>query len=281
MTEVQQREVARAGGVDPQIVQAAIDEARDAGRDVSHLSLDRVARRAGVSRATLFRRIHGREALEEAVRRAGVEPGRRETVRGRALAAALELIEGGGLEALTVEEVARRAGCAVSSVHTQFGGRDGLLEAFFERYSPVVAVERVLAERPERFEDQVTAVYTTLFDGVVRRRGVAGALLADVFGRPDGPIAAFAQRTVVPRILARLGAWLDEESRRGSCRTLPAELSVPTLVGPLWAHLALRVAIEWGGGDPPDRELVIRTLAEAFCAAVRAPAGPRRPGAAG
>jgi AcrR family transcriptional regulator len=274
MTEVKLLEGGQAGGVDLRIVQAAIDEARDAGLDVSHVSLDRVARRAGVSRATLFRRIHGREALEEAVRQAGVEPGRRETVRDRALAAALELIEGRGLEALTVEEVARHAGCAVSSVHTQFGGRDGLLGALFERYSPVVAVERVLADRPERFEDQVTVVYATLFDGVARRRGVAAALLADVFGRPDGPIAAFAQRTVLPRILASLGAWLDEESRKGSCRPLPAELGVPTLLGPLGAHLVLRVAIERGGGDPPARGLVIRTLAEAFCAAVRAPAGP-------
>src|SRR5215472_13431403 len=114
------RRVDGPGSVDPALVQAAIDESRESGRNLAHVPLDRVARRAGISRATLFRRIGGRKTLEQAVRRAGVDPGRKDSVRERALAAALDLIETRGLEALTLEEVARRAGCALTSVYAVF-----------------------------------------------------------------------------------------------------------------------------------------------------------------
>src|SRR3954469_5492494 len=109
------------------IVAAAIAEAQASGEAIADLSLDRIAGRAGISRATLFRRIGTRNDLDEAVRRAGVDIGRRPSVRERAVAAAAELIVAEGVGALTVEAVARRVGCAVTSVHTQCGGRGGLL----------------------------------------------------------------------------------------------------------------------------------------------------------
>src|SRR5919198_1258854 len=96
--------------VDGDVVMAAIDEARDLGVDVSAVSMTRVARRAGISRATLFRRIGSREALEAAIRSSGGDPGTRRSVRDRALEAALEVAEREGLEQLTLEKVARRAG---------------------------------------------------------------------------------------------------------------------------------------------------------------------------
>src|SRR5262245_34359481 len=130
------RRVAGSGSIDPALVQAAIDESRESGRDLAHVPLDRVARRAGLSRATLFRRIGGRKALEQAVRRAGVDPGRKDSVRERALVAALDRIEARGLEALTLEEGARRAGCAMRSVQTQPGGRGGLRSGVCDRRSP-------------------------------------------------------------------------------------------------------------------------------------------------
>lgn len=45
--------------------------------------------------------------------------------------AALALVEEGGSEALTVREVAQRAGVAPMGVYSRFGGKDGLLEAVF------------------------------------------------------------------------------------------------------------------------------------------------------
>lgn len=44
---------------------------------------------------------------------------------------ALALLEEGGIDALTVREVATRAGVAPMGVYSRFGGKDGLLEAVF------------------------------------------------------------------------------------------------------------------------------------------------------
>jgi AcrR family transcriptional regulator len=258
-----------AEGVDGDVVTAAIDEARDLGVDVSAVSMTRVARRAGISRATLFRRIGSREALEAAVRSSGVDPGTRRSVRDRALQAALEVAEREGLEQLTLEQVARRAGCSVTAVHHQFDGRDGLLAAVFERYSPIVSLELLLTEdRPEAFEEQVRRVYEELLEVATRRRALLGALVSNVLGRPSGPIAGFAQRTAFPRLQGQLGGWLTEEAARGNCRPLPVTSALPLLIGPLLSHLVVATLVERDGGALPSREAVVEELTLAFCRAV-------------
>jgi AcrR family transcriptional regulator len=210
--------------------------------------------------------VGSRAALEEAVRRTGVDPGRRESVRERALAAALEVVECEGLDAMTLEEVARRAGCAVTSLHTQLGGRDGLLTALFERYSPIaIGVRRILGDRPRQFEDQVRAVYTAFYDAAVQRPALISALVADVLGRPGGPMAGVARRRGVPMALQDLGGWLAEEASKGHCRRLAPALAVPMLLGPLALHLLTRPLLADAGLEVPDRSAAIEAMTTTFC----------------
>jgi AcrR family transcriptional regulator len=139
--------------MDSTIVQAAMSEAAATGTPVANLSLDRIARRAGLSRSTVYRRVGARRALDDAVREAGGDPGIRVGVRERAITAATELIVADGVAALTVEAVTRRVGCAATSVYAAFGDREGLLAAVFERHAPLPVVERMLATDPQRFAD--------------------------------------------------------------------------------------------------------------------------------
>jgi len=131
---------------------------------------------------------------------------------------------------------------------------------------------RILEDRPDRFEDQVRAVYGVFFDVAVRRGAVGGALFAHAAGRPDGPVADFVRETVVPRVLGSIGGWLTEEARKGNCRELPRDLMIPLLLGPFALHMLSRSMIERAGGQLPDRATVIDTLTEAFCRGV-VPAG--------
>src|SRR5829696_4258894 len=121
------------------LVSAAVAEARQRKQDVADVPLTAIAAAAGISRSTLVRRIGGsRRALDEAVRAAGVDPGGRPPVRERAIDAAATLIAEHGLSAVTMEAIANAAGCSQPSLHAAFGGRDGLLAAIFERYSPLL-----------------------------------------------------------------------------------------------------------------------------------------------
>jgi len=254
--------------MDGAIVAAALAEAHASGTPIADLSLDRIARRAGISRATLFRRIGRRQLLEAAIRASGTDPGRRPGVRERALAAATHIIVTQGVAALAIGDVARLADCAMTSVHTLFGGRDGLLVAVFEQYAPLASVEAVLTKPYATFDTAVRAVYSAFFDALLAHADVAGALLAEVLAKPDGVVMHLARGHVVPRIHASVGAWLTSEIQAGRCRDLPLTLLLPLLIGPLSVHVLLRARLTAAGVALPDRDTVIDTMTQSFCQAV-------------
>jgi AcrR family transcriptional regulator len=254
--------------MDSVIVHAAMAEAEETGTPVAALSLDRIARRAGLSRSTVYRRVRSRQALDDAVREAGGDPGARVGVRDRAVAAATELIVADGVAALTVEGVARRVECSVSSVHTALGGREGLLAAVFERHAPLPAVEHLLSVEPERFTDFETGVrtiYTTVFDTVAGDTAVLEALFAEILAKPTGIGMQFFRDRVLPRITATVGGWLRGQIRAGHCVDLPLSLLVPLLISPISVHLLARHRLVAAGQPVPDRRTVIDAMTAAFC----------------
>jgi AcrR family transcriptional regulator len=257
--------------MDPTIVHAAIAEAEETGIPVAELSLNRIALRAGLSRSTVYRRVRNRPALDEAVREAGGDPGTRLGVRERAIAAATATIMDDGLAALTVEGVARRVGCAVSSVHTTFGGREGLLTAVFECHAPLPAVEHQLMTDPERFADLeagVRTIYTTVFDTVAGDTPVLEALFAEILAKPNGIGMQFFRDRILPRITAAVGGWLRDQIEAGECIDLPLSLLVPLLIAPISIHLLARPRLIAAGEPVPDRQTVIDAMTSSFCGAV-------------
>ena len=251
------------------IISAAAQEARESDRDIADVSLDAIARRVGISRSTLYRRIGSRQALDDAVRAAGIDPGSRPDVRERAVVAAAELIRRGGLKALTLNAVAARAGCSLPALHSQLGGREGLLAALFDRYSPLPRIERMFGAGPASFRDRVRAIYAAIFDAATAEPALLRALLADVLARPDGPTARHVTESYLPRLLGGVGRWLAAEVAAGRCRPLPLPLLLQLLGGPMALHVASRgLAERVSGLTPPPRDQVIDLLTDAYCRAV-------------
>jgi AcrR family transcriptional regulator len=251
------------------IVKAAIEAAAASGRDVAEVSLDEIARWAGISRATLFRRIGSRKALDDAVRAAGIDPGGRPDVRARATVAAADLIEEGGLAALTLEAVADRADCSIPALHSQLGGREGLLAATFERYSPLPRIEELFADSPRELEVGVRWLYEIAFDAVDARRGLLFALLADAAARPEGPTARFLVDGYLPRAFGTVGVWLSAQVAAGRVRPLPLPLLVQLLIAPMALHVASRPLLRGETGqEPPSRAEVVEQLTGAYLRAV-------------
>jgi AcrR family transcriptional regulator len=257
--------------MDSLIVQAAMAEAAVSGTPVAELSLDRIARRAGLSRSTVYRRVRTRRALEDAVRQAGGDPGSRVGVRDRAIAAATELIVADGVAALTVEAVTRRVGCAATSIYAAFGDREGLLAAVFERHAPLPVVEELLAVDPDRFrelESGVRAIYTAVFDTVAGDTAVLQALFAEMLAKPNGIGMRLFRERILPRIAATVGAWLQRQIQAGNCADLPLSLLIPLLIAPVSVHLLARQPLAAAGQPVPDRHTVIDAMTAAFCNAV-------------
>lgn len=238
------------------------------------VALRDIALKAGISRSTLLRRLGGtRQALDEALRAAGIEPKGRKPVRERAIEATAALISRQGLATLTFERIAIAAECSAPSLYVTFGGRDELMRAVFERYSPILDVEAFLSEPHGDLEDTVRRFHRLLADALEREPRVLPALLAEVFARPGDENVQTIFQDVAPRLLAGLGAWLAEEVAAGRIRDLPPLLLTQQMTSPILLHFLLRpVTSRTTADDLPTRDETLETFTQAFLRAVSLPA---------
>lgn len=251
------------------LVQAALRASRDRGVPVADVPVIAIAEEAGVSRSTLMRRLGGaRHALDEAVRETGVDPGGKKPVRQRAAEAAGALISEHGLAAVTLERVADHAHCSVHSLYAAFGGRDELLHAVYERYSPVLDVEAVLAGPHEDLAHTVRRIHSLMAEALNREPRVLPAMLADALSRPHDPAAQSIYQHALPRMLGGVGQWLTDEATAGRIRPLPPLLLMQQLAGPLITHFLMRPAAYLTGTELPTTEEVIDFFTQTFLRAV-------------
>ncbi|MER6910394.1 helix-turn-helix domain-containing protein [Streptomyces sp. NPDC000594] len=263
------------------VVAAALRVAEARGVDAADVPLLAVAQEAGISRSTLVRRLGGtRRALDEAIRAAGVDPGGRLPVHDRALAAGAALISENGLASLSLERVATAARCSVHSLYAVFGGRDELLRAIFERYSPILDIEAVLADPHQGFEERVHAIHRLFAEALGREPRVVPAMLAEALARPGDEAVQALVRHAFPRMLGAVGQWLAAEAAAGHIRDLPPLLLAQQFTGPLLTHFLLRPAVrEVPGVRLPPADEVCAAFADAFLRAV-APTSATPPSAA-
>lgn len=132
-------------------------------------------------------RERSRRALDEAVRTGGVDPGGR-PVPDRVVEAGPWLVSERGPATVTLEAVAEAAGRSVHGRYSIFGTRDELLAARDEWYSPLDDPVRLSRDSAD-FEQTVASLYRTMAVCLTRGQGVATAMPAHLFGKPDGPTA--------------------------------------------------------------------------------------------
>ncbi|MEV0622059.1 TetR/AcrR family transcriptional regulator [Nonomuraea sp. NPDC050404] len=256
-----------------EVVRAALRAAERLGKDVADVPVLAIAQEAGISRSTLLRRLGGsRQALDEAVRAAGVNPGGQRSVRERAIEAGAHLIGEHGLAAFTLELVAASAQCSVHSLYGAFGGRDELLRVIFETYSPILDLEKVVSAPHAGLAETVPAIYRLLVETLNREPRVLPAMLAESLARPHDPALQALRQHFIPRMLAGLGQWLADEMAAGRIRTLPVPLLMQQLIGPVLIHFMTRPAGgQIPGLDLPGTDETCAVFAEAFLRAVAVP----------
>jgi AcrR family transcriptional regulator len=250
--------------VEQELVAAALAVARARGRDVADVPLAAIAAAASMSRSTLLRRLGGtRGPLDDAVRRAGVDPGGRPSARERAIAAAASLIAEQGLGA-----VAAAADCALPTLHGLFDGRDGLLTAVFDRFGPLPDLEALAADPPDDLCELLREVHRAIISAFAREPRVLPAIFADACARPGGPGHAML-KAMVPRTTESLRALLSPHIAAGRLQPLPFPLLVQLLLGPIVTHMLLRPTLEAApGGELPSVDEITDTLASTYLRAV-------------
>lgn len=202
-----------------------------------------LAEAAGVSRATLYRRVPSREALAQRLRALGVEPGAElgDPTRERILEATRTLIDELGLR-FTIEQVAERAGVGPATVYRSFRDREGLLRAFFDERSPRRLALVQLRDLDAPVEPTLQAFMAGLLRFAVTHPGLARLVLlsegddaaeierlrkggASTAGRLVGYLEAQIERGV----LAPADPWLLAASLLGTA--MVSSLLLPRLAG--------------------------------------------------
>lgn len=236
------------------------------------LTMARLAEAAGVSRATLYRRVPSREALARRLRAAGIEPGAElgDPVRERVLDATTALLDAQGLR-FTLEQVAERAGVGAASVYRSFGDREGLLRAFFVERSPRRTATESLRELDAPIEATLTRFVASVLRFAVRHPGLARIGLLG-----EGPEAAELERLREGgrSTLSRLVGYLEAQMDRGVLApadpwllagallgaTLTTSLLAPRLLSRAGRRVAARLRLA------PDDDAAIDRRASALVA---------------
>ena len=103
-----------------------------------------IAAASGTSKAGFYREFESRAALLDAL---SLEP--EPDARQRILEAAVELVGAHGLTALSMDEVASRAGVSRANLYRLFPGKQALFIGVIHAYSPLDPVSQVLTANIE------------------------------------------------------------------------------------------------------------------------------------
>src|SRR5579884_4112780 len=223
----------QASSVKERVVGAAARLVEQRG-SIEAVSVDEIARAAGVAKATLYKRFPTKAALREELVRRGHDPGAAtDDRRTRILEAAVRVVPRNGLRGTTVEQIAAEAGVSPATIYWHFGSKEELIAAMLRRIAPTDLVERLAA---------LQLVLRQLARGVVARlapnAGLLRLVIAEVAHYPG--LAAIVHDQVVGPIWARVADYLERQVELGRFRPGDRMARLFCLAGPLIASLLAR-----------------------------------------
>jgi AcrR family transcriptional regulator len=205
------------------------------------LSMNELAARAGVSRATLYRLFGSQKHLLQEL---GLQPP--PTVRSRILDTALELVGRHGLAELSMDELAATAGVSRATLYRLVPGKEALFAELVRRFSPfepIAAVLKAMGDRPPA--EVIPAIAQAMAAAMDGHIGLLLQLLFEVSrSDPDHHGGADANQDAAQamRTLPLVAGYLDQQMAAGRLRRMDPVLAMQALAGPIVMHLLLQAS---------------------------------------
>jgi AcrR family transcriptional regulator len=208
-----------------------------------------LARPAGISRATLYRRLAADRALAaevERVRREGALSPRQEFLR-----AATALLAEKGLAALTMDAVAERAGFSTATLYRCFGDRDGLVREVVRGSLSAGPVLATLAlDGP--FEEVLVRFVEAM---ITRLREQPHLLRLILLGDREEMRELRKLRRDEERLSILLGELFERCGKRERLRSMKPERLVAALMGQVLGALVFQRMS--GDDEAPDARTIV------------------------
>jgi AcrR family transcriptional regulator len=225
------------------------------------LSMDELATRAGVSRATLYRLFGNQQHL---LGELGLQPP--PTVRSRILDTALELVGRHGLAELSMDELAATAGVSRATLYRLVPGKEALFAELVRRFSPfepIAAVLQTMGERPPA--EVIPAIAQAMAAAMDGHIGLLLQLLFEVSrSHPDRHGGADANQDAAQamRTLPLVAGYLDQQMAAGRLRRMDPVLAMQALAGPIVMHLLMQASAEAQSGAGPGVALPLEGVVD-------------------
>jgi AcrR family transcriptional regulator len=240
-----------------------LSAARRLSRSGERPTLAEVAQAAGVSRATVHRVVGSRAELLTAID-ADPDP----ATRDRVLRAAVEMVGLTGLAALSMDELASRAGTSRANLYRLFPGKAALFRDLVAAYSPLQPVLEVLEERgeapPEVVMPELARRAARHLDG---RIGLVRTLFLEITG--SEPDAEGGRELAFGEGFGAVAAYLVGQMQAGRLRVMDPALALQMFIGPVMVHLLTRPLLAEFLGEAPPLDAAVTQLAEGWLRAMK------------
>ncbi|HYH12098.1 MAG TPA: TetR family transcriptional regulator, partial [Thermomicrobiales bacterium] len=220
--------------MDRTLLKTIADLAKTNPVPLAELSMDDLASRLGVTRMTLYRRAGTRQEILAALEEMGIDTRERPDVFERVVLATAALLRERPLADLTLETIAGEAGCSLPALYARFGGRQGVLRAVIERYSPLLPVRNVVASEVDEstsLRHDVRLLYGTVFEKMRGEALVMRSLVAELLRDPESEVAEAFREWYLPQLTSVLIPIFTRHMEGGSMRRLPIPIAVQTFIG--------------------------------------------------
>lgn len=222
----------------------------------------RFAEAAGVSRASFYRAFESRGALLEAL---DVQP--EPDARARILEAAFDMVGEHGLAALSMDDLATRAGVSRATLYRLFPGKPVLFTNLIRTYSPLEPVGRLVlamkAQPPEVVMPEIArTIYRTVHGSGETRLGLLRAVFFEVSSL--SPDAEESAREAISTVIGSVGAYVLTQMTSGRLRRMSPLLALQAFVGPIFFHVLTRPLVRRVLGVEIDGEQAVTELAESW-----------------
>jgi AcrR family transcriptional regulator len=179
------------------------------------------------------------------------------TTRERILAAAVDLFGARGVDAVSLDEIARDVGVRKQTVLYWFASKDVLVDAVLENVAAelFVVIDAAVRAAPDDPLERIDAVVRAVFRPAVRRPALLG--IVREMSRLDDAHAERLREHIQPlidRAVAYLGVEMDAGRLRRGDPGLVAALGYATVTGIATEPEALR-AVGWTADAPGLRRL--------------------------
>jgi len=200
---------------------------------VEALTVKRLARETGLSRATLYRFGTSREAILDALENSGTDVGGRAGSRERILAAAKEVFGRTGFDAATIEEIAETARVGPATVYRLFGDKDGLIAEFLDQVAPRRAIRALRLHATGDLRHDLTRLAERILTWMRDEAPLSRLILIEAL--TAGPALARVRKSSPVRSVAVVASLLREHMAAGRVRDGDAEALARSFAGMLFA----------------------------------------------